>query len=75
MRQYFFLFVSDNYIGISFWQDGAGHRHNGCNFSMIQCNGNALLRASGLSPEDKIEERITFDLCHARLYLTVSYDH
>ena len=34
----FFLFVSDYYIGISFWQDGAGHRHNGCNFSMIQCN-------------------------------------
>ena len=34
-----FFFVSGNYIGISFWQDGAGHRHNGCNFSMIQCNG------------------------------------
>ena len=35
---------------------------------------NALLCASGLSPEDKIEERIPFALCHARLYLTVSYD-
>ena len=35
----FFLFVSGNYIRISFWQDGAGHRHNGCNFSMIQRNG------------------------------------
>ena len=34
-----FLFVLGNYIGISFWQDGAGHRNNGCNFSMIQCNG------------------------------------
>ena len=33
---------------------------------------NALLRASGLSLEDKIEERIPFALCHARLYLTVS---
>ena len=33
------LFVSGNYIGILFWQDGAGHLHNGCNFSMIQCNG------------------------------------
>ena len=31
----FFLFVSGNYIGISFWKVGAGHRHNGCNFSMI----------------------------------------
>ena len=35
---------------------------------------NALLCASGLSLEDKIEERIYFALCHARLYLTVSYD-
>ena len=35
---------------------------------------NDLLRASGLSPEDKIEERIPFALCHAGLYLTVSYD-
>ena len=35
----FLLFVSDYYIGISFWQDGAGHRHNGCNFSTIKCNG------------------------------------
>ena len=30
-----FWFVLGNYIGISFWKDGAGHRHNGCNFSMI----------------------------------------
>ena len=35
---------------------------------------NALLCASGLSPEDTIEERIPFALWHARLYLTVSYD-
>ena len=35
---------------------------------------NYLPRASGLYPEDKIEERIPFALCHARLYLTVSYD-
>ena len=35
---------------------------------------NALLCASGISPEDKIEERIPFALCHASLYLTVSYD-
>ena len=35
---------------------------------------NALLSASGLYPEDKIEERIAFALCHARLYLTGSYD-
>ena len=35
---------------------------------------NALLCASGLSPKDKIEERIPFALCHAHLYLTVSYD-
>ena len=36
---FFLLFVSGYYIGISFWQDGAGPRHNGCNFSMIQFNG------------------------------------
>ena len=36
---------------------------------------NALLYASGLSPEDKIEERITFALWHARLYLNESYDY
>ena len=35
---------------------------------------NALLCESGIYPEDKIEERIPFALCHARLYLTVSYD-
>ena len=35
---------------------------------------NALLCASGLSPEDKIEERIPFALCHARLYLAKSDD-
>ena len=35
---------------------------------------NSLIRASALPPEDKIEERIPFALCHARLYLTVSYD-
>ena len=27
----FLLLVLGNYIGISFWQDGAGHRHNGSN--------------------------------------------
>ena len=36
---------------------------------------NSLLCASRLSPEDKVEERIPFALCHARLYLTVSYDY
>ena len=35
---------------------------------------NALLRASVIFPEDKIEEQIPFALCHTRLYLTVSYD-
>ena len=35
---------------------------------------NALLCASGIYPEDKIEKQIPFALCHARLYLTVSYD-
>ena len=35
---------------------------------------NALLCASGLYPEDKTKERIPFALCHAHLYLTVSYD-
>ena len=35
---------------------------------------NDLLHESGHSLEDKIEERITFDLCHARLYLAESDD-
>ena len=35
---------------------------------------NALLHTSGNSPADKIEERITFDLSHARLYLAESDD-
>ena len=71
---FFFLFVSGNYIGISFWQDGSGHRHNGCNFSMIQYNGKFSTACFWTFPGDKIEERIPFALCHARLYLTVSYD-
>ena len=35
---------------------------------------NTLLRASGNSPADKIEERITFALSHARLYFFESDD-
>ena len=35
---------------------------------------NALLHASGHSLADKIEERINFDLSHARLYLAQSDD-
>ena len=35
----FVLFMSGNYIGIFFWKNGAGHRHNGFNLFMIQCNG------------------------------------
>ena len=35
---------------------------------------NALLHASGHHPSDKIEERITFALSHARLYLAESDD-
>ena len=35
---------------------------------------NALLHASRHYPEDKIEERITFSLSHARLYLSESDD-
>ena len=35
---------------------------------------NALLHASGHSSADKIEERITFALSHARLYLSESDD-
>ena len=35
----FFWFVLVNYIGILSFQNGAGQRHNGCNFFMIQCNG------------------------------------
>ena len=36
---------------------------------------NALLCASGIYPEDKIEKQIPFALWHARLYLNVSYDY
>ena len=35
---------------------------------------NALLHVSGHYPADKIEERITFALIHACLYLAESYD-
>ena len=35
---------------------------------------NSLLHASGHSPADKTEERITFALSHARLYLAESDD-
>ena len=35
---------------------------------------NDLLHASGLSPEDKIEEQMFVALCQARLYLIESYD-
>ena len=35
---------------------------------------NDLLHASGHSPADKIEERVTFALSHARLYLFESDD-
>ena len=35
---------------------------------------NDLLHVSGHSPADKIEERITFALIHARLYLSESDD-
>ena len=35
---------------------------------------NDLLHASGHCPADKIEERITFALIHARLYLYESDD-
>ena len=35
---------------------------------------NAVLNASGNPPADKTEERITFDLSHARLYLSESDD-
>ena len=35
---------------------------------------NALIHVSGHYPADKIEERITFDLSHACLYLAESDD-
>ena len=35
---------------------------------------NSLLHASGHYPADKIEERITFALSHAHLYLAESED-
>ena len=35
----FILIMSGNFIGILFWQNCAGHRHNGCNLFMIRCNG------------------------------------
>ena len=59
----FLLFASGNYIGILFWKNCAGHRHNGCNFFMIQCNGQCSTACVWISSEDKIEERIPFDLC------------
>ena len=34
----FLLFILGNCIVILFWKNGAGHRHNGYNLFMIQCN-------------------------------------
>ena len=69
----FLLFMSGNCIGMFFGGNGACHCHNGCNFFMIQCGRyNSLLHASGHSQADKIEERNTFALRHARLYLAES---
>ena len=33
---FFLLFVSGYYIGILFWQDGAGNCHNECN--LLECS-------------------------------------
>ena len=50
----FILFVSGNYIGISFWQDGAGQRHNGYNFSKTQCNGQCSYQLTDRSEERRV---------------------
>ena len=63
-----------NCIGMFFWKNGAGYRHNVCNLFIIQCNGLALLHASGHSPADKIEERINLALIHTCLYFVESDD-
>ena len=34
-----FLFMSGNFIGILFCQNGGGHFHNVCNLFMIRFNG------------------------------------
>ena len=44
-------------------------------YSLFDAMDNALLYVSGNYPADKIEERITFALIHARLYLSESDDY
>ena len=71
MRKYFFLlFVSGNCFGILFGEMATVTAIMDAIYLSFSAMDNDLLRASGYSPADKIEEHITFALSHARLYLS-----
>ena len=69
-----FLFVSGNCIRIFFGKMAPASAIIGTIYLCLSSMYNALLYASGHSPEDKIEERILFALIHAYLYLAESDD-
>ena len=71
---FFFCLCREITLAYLFCQDGTVHRHNGCNFFMIQCNGQFSTACVWTFPEDKIEEWVNFALSHSRLYLAGSND-
>ena len=72
-----FLFCSCRVIALAFflekWCRSPTIRGGG-GYLLFGSMDNALLHAPGHSPADKIEERITFALSYARLYLAESDD-
>ena len=75
MGKYFFLlFMPGNFIDICFGEMAPVVAMMGAISLLFSTMDNALLHASGNPPVDKIEDRITFALRHARLYLFESYD-
>ena len=74
MGQYLFLFMSGNCIGIFFGKMAPFTAIMDAIHLWFSVIDKALLHASEHSLADKIEERITFDLSHARLYLAKSDD-
>ena len=68
------LFVSGNCIGLYFGKMAQVIAIMDAVSLQFSEMDNSLLNAYGRSPVDKIEERITFAMSHARLYLSESDD-
>ena len=71
---FFLLFVPGYYIGISFWKDCAGHRHNGCNFYMIKYNGHCSTLCVWNFPRRKNRRTNSFRPVPCTFYFTISCD-